>query len=137
MYGLVTERTTLRDTVEVWPRARTYGQCVTGKPYFHQLSHSSCFLILELLFLATCIDKVAGVALDAPRNVKYISPKIQKEILHILVTKLQDVICKEIGDIKFCLLVVTPQELIKRLISQPYSTPNKTQGSLFLKNKGY
>jgi hypothetical protein len=32
-----------RDTVDVRSRARTYGQYVTGKPYFHQLSHSSCF----------------------------------------------------------------------------------------------
>jgi hypothetical protein len=28
----------------------TYGQCVTRKPYFHQLSHSSCFLVIELCF---------------------------------------------------------------------------------------
>jgi hypothetical protein len=27
-----------------------YGQSVTGKPYFHQLSHSSCLLVIELCF---------------------------------------------------------------------------------------
>jgi hypothetical protein len=31
-------------------QARTYGQCVTGKPYFRQLSHSSYFLVIELCF---------------------------------------------------------------------------------------
>jgi hypothetical protein len=28
----------------------TYGQCVTGKPFFHQPSHSSYFLVIELCF---------------------------------------------------------------------------------------
>jgi hypothetical protein len=36
-------RTARRDTVDVRPLVGTYGQCVTGKPYFHQTSHSSCF----------------------------------------------------------------------------------------------
>jgi hypothetical protein len=35
--------TARRDMVDVRLRARTYGQCVIGKPYFHQSSHSSCF----------------------------------------------------------------------------------------------
>jgi hypothetical protein len=49
-YGLMTGRTTRHDTMDVQPRAWMYGQSVTGKPYFHQLSHSSRFLILELCF---------------------------------------------------------------------------------------
>jgi hypothetical protein len=40
-YGLVTKRTA---------SSRMYGQCVTGKPYFHQPSHSSGFLLIELCF---------------------------------------------------------------------------------------
>jgi hypothetical protein len=32
-----------RDTVDVQLQTQTYGQCVTGKPYFHQPSRSSCF----------------------------------------------------------------------------------------------
>ena len=43
MYNIETECTTRRDTVDVHTRARTYGQCETGKPYFHLPSHSSCF----------------------------------------------------------------------------------------------
>ena len=40
----------------LWPDVRpvmtqwTYGQSVTEKLYFHQLSHSSCFFIIELCF---------------------------------------------------------------------------------------
>jgi hypothetical protein len=43
---------------------------------------------------------------NALRNAKYTSPQIQKEILHIFATKVRDVICKEIRDAKFCILVV-------------------------------
>ena len=46
----MTGHTARHDTIDVWPRARTYGQSVTGKPYFHQPSHSSCFLVIELYF---------------------------------------------------------------------------------------
>jgi hypothetical protein len=57
-------------------------------------------------FLATYNDKVAEVVLDnVPQTAKYTSPKIQKEILHILATKVRDVFCKEIGVVKFCILV--------------------------------
>ena len=31
-------------------RARTYSQSVIGKPYFHQPSHGSYFLVIELCF---------------------------------------------------------------------------------------
>ena len=50
MYGIMTRRTTRRDTVDVQPQARMYGQSVEGKPYFRQLSHSSCFLVIESYF---------------------------------------------------------------------------------------
>jgi DNA-directed RNA polymerase subunit E'/Rpb7 len=42
---------------------------------------------------------------NAPKNPKYTSPKIQKEILHIIANKVRDVIQKEIGDAKFCILI--------------------------------
>jgi hypothetical protein len=34
MYGLMTKRMTRFDTVDVQPRAQTYGQCVTGNFIF-------------------------------------------------------------------------------------------------------
>jgi hypothetical protein len=62
---------------------------------------------IELIkFLATYNDKIAGVALiNAVRNAKYASPQIQKEFSHSFETKEQDVIRKEIRDVKFCILV--------------------------------
>jgi hypothetical protein len=46
----MTGRTAYHDTVDVRPQSRTYGQCVIGKQYFHQPSHSSSFLVIELCF---------------------------------------------------------------------------------------
>jgi hypothetical protein len=42
---------TCRDKVDIRPRARTYDQCVTEKPYFHQPSHTSCFPYLKDVLL--------------------------------------------------------------------------------------
>jgi hypothetical protein len=41
----------------------------------------------------------------APKNSKYTSPTIQKEILHILANKVRKKICEEVRDAKFCILV--------------------------------
>ena len=43
MYGIKIGRMARLDMVDVRTRARTYGQCETGKPYFHLPSHSFCF----------------------------------------------------------------------------------------------
>jgi hypothetical protein len=42
-YGLETERTLRSITVDIQPRARTYGPECDRELYFHQQSHSSCF----------------------------------------------------------------------------------------------
>jgi hypothetical protein len=62
---------------------------------------------IELIkFLASYNDNVDEVILEnALQNTKYTSPKIQKEILHIIVSKVRDAIRKEIGDVKFCILI--------------------------------
>ncbi|KAL4599349.1 hypothetical protein ACB092_11G120400 [Castanea dentata] len=62
---------------------------------------------IELIkFTSTFNDKVASVVLkNAPRNAKYTSPTIQKEILHILASNVRNAIREEIGDAKFCILV--------------------------------
>ena len=41
----------------------------------------------------------------APKNTKYTSPTIQKEILHILTNKVRKKIYEEVRDAKFCILV--------------------------------
>jgi hypothetical protein len=43
--------TTRRDTVDVWPRAQTHSQCVTGKPYFHQPSNCSYFPYFKVVLV--------------------------------------------------------------------------------------
>ena len=62
---------------------------------------------IELIkFTSTVYDKVASVVLEnAPRNAKYTSPTIQKEILHILASNVRNAIREEIVDAKFCILV--------------------------------
>ncbi|XP_026384813.1 zinc finger MYM-type protein 1-like [Papaver somniferum] len=56
-------------------------------------------------------DKIAEVVLgNAPGNAMYTSPKIRKEILHILANKVKDTIRAEIGDAKFCILVDEAQD---------------------------
>ncbi|XP_062166924.1 uncharacterized protein LOC133873208 [Alnus glutinosa] len=71
---------------------------------------------IELIkLLATFNDKVDGVVLtNAPRNAKYTSLKIQKEIFHIFATKVRDVIRKEIEDAKFCILIDEARDESKR-----------------------
>ncbi|KAG7951501.1 hypothetical protein I3843_12G009700 [Carya illinoinensis] len=71
---------------------------------------------IELIkLLASYNDQVNGVVMEnAPQNAKYTSPKIQKEILHIFANKVRNVICEEIGDTKFCILVDEARDESKR-----------------------
>ena len=50
--------------------------------------------------------KIAEVIFDkAPKYASYISPNIQKEILHVFSMKVKKAIREKIGDAKFCLIV--------------------------------
>ncbi|XP_075655637.1 uncharacterized protein LOC142625795 [Castanea sativa] len=71
---------------------------------------------IELIkFTSTFNDKIASVVLkNAPRNAKYTSPTIQKEILHILASNVRNAIREEIGDAKFCILIDEAQDKSKR-----------------------
>lgn len=56
--------------------------------------------------LARYNDELAKVLLEnAPYNSKYTSHRIQKEILHIMSSKVRSYIQEEIGDSKFCIIV--------------------------------
>ena len=62
--------------------------------------------IESIKFTSTFNNKVASVVLEnTPRNTKFSSPTIQKEILHILASNVRNAIREEIGDAKFCILV--------------------------------
>ena len=64
---------------------------------------------------STFNENVAIVVLEnSPRNAKYTSPTIQKEILHILASKVRNAIHEEIGDAKFCILFDEARDESKR-----------------------
>ena len=66
-------------------------------------------------FTSTFNNKVASVVLEnAPRNAKYTSPTIQKEILHILASNVRNDIREEVGDAKFCILIDEARDESKR-----------------------
>ncbi|XP_016195592.1 zinc finger MYM-type protein 1-like [Arachis ipaensis] len=75
----------------------------------HDKSQSSCNRgnFLEMLkFLGSYNERVKkNVLKNAPKNVEYTSNDVQKEILHILATKVRNSIREEIGDAKFCIIV--------------------------------
>ncbi|CAN0891639.1 Zinc finger MYM-type protein 1 [Linum grandiflorum] len=55
---------------------------------------------------ASCNKEVASVILEnAPKNAKYTSPDIQKEIVHVLAKMVRRQIFEEIGDSKFSIIV--------------------------------
>ena len=64
---------------------------------------------------STFNENVAIVVLEnSPRNAKYTSPTIQKEILHILASKVRNAIHEEIGHAKFCILFDEARDESKR-----------------------
>ncbi|KAM1664056.1 hypothetical protein ACFXTN_039634 [Malus domestica] len=60
-------------------------------------------------------DKVAAVVLEnAPKNAKYSSPMIQKEVLNILANIVRRKIREEVGDGVFCILVDEAHDIAHR-----------------------
>ncbi|XP_073119602.1 uncharacterized protein [Henckelia pumila] len=77
-------------------------------------SNRGNFLELVKAFakMSTEIDKV--VLENAPKNAQYIAPEIQKEILHIMANRVRLMICEEVGDKCFCILVDEARDISKR-----------------------
>ena len=63
--------------------------------------------LIEMISLMANLNvEINDIVLEkASGNAKYTSPMIQKDILHILATKVREKICEEIGNAKFCILV--------------------------------
>nr|XP_023884511.1 zinc finger MYM-type protein 1-like [Quercus suber] len=72
--------------------------------YLHQLAKLA-FIASTSTQALTSIPQARVVLENAPWNAKYTSPTIQKEILHILASKVRNAIREEIRDAKFCILV--------------------------------
>ncbi|KAK9713820.1 hypothetical protein RND81_06G053300 [Saponaria officinalis] len=64
--------------------------------------------------IASFSKDIESVVLNAPKNASYTSPQIQKEILSIFASKIREVIRKEIGDQKFCIIVDETKDISKR-----------------------
>ena len=50
-------------------------------------------------------NNIVKIMEKAPKNATYTSPQIQKEIPHVISTKVKKAIREEISDAKFCILV--------------------------------
>ncbi|XP_057758218.1 uncharacterized protein LOC130978124 [Arachis stenosperma] len=70
---------------------------------------------IELIkLLASCNQNVNNVLENAPENAQYISPGVQKDILHIFARKVRAIIREEIGDSKFCIIIDEARDESKR-----------------------
>ncbi|XP_016164191.1 zinc finger MYM-type protein 1-like [Arachis ipaensis] len=70
---------------------------------------------IELIkLLASCNQNVNNVLENAPGNAQYISPGVQKDILHIFARKVRAIIREEIGDSKFCIIIDEARDESKR-----------------------
>jgi hypothetical protein len=120
----IVEKQTLQEIMNNWLRLKTsidsvqllaFQACAfRGHDESSGSKNQGNFLELVKL-LASYNDNVARIVLEnAPKNAKYTSPKIQKEILHIIANKVRDAIRKEIGDAKFCILIDEARNELKR-----------------------
>ncbi|XP_059630083.1 uncharacterized protein LOC132273067 [Cornus florida] len=93
----------------------TYQACAfRGHDESLQSSNRGNFIEMVKAF-ASYNDDVARIVLEnAPKNAKYTSPQIQKEILHIVSRKVRSKIREDIGDAKFCILVDEAHDESKR-----------------------
>ncbi|KAL4616345.1 hypothetical protein ACB092_07G192800 [Castanea dentata] len=62
-------------------------------------------LALQAIAFRGYNNNVVKIMAKAPKNATYTSPQIQKEILHVISTRVKKAIREEIGDAKFCILV--------------------------------
>ncbi|XP_025632189.1 uncharacterized protein [Arachis hypogaea] len=85
--------------------------------------HSDETIANNRLRLKTSIDAIRWLAFqnvnnvvleNAPGNAQYISPGVQKDILHIFARKVRATIREEIGDSKFCIIIDEARDESKR-----------------------
>ncbi|GJY83678.1 zinc finger MYM-type protein 1-like protein [Tanacetum coccineum] len=98
---------------------------------------------LELVKLLALYNKdVARVLENAPKNAKYTSPDIQKELLQMFAMKVQEAIRDEIRTAKFCLIVDEYQDeskkeqmaIVVRFVDQNGYNVQDIRGSLTKRN---
>ncbi|XP_075521536.1 uncharacterized protein LOC142554745 [Primulina tabacum] len=77
-------------------------------------SNRGNFLELVKAFAKMNIEIDEVVLENAPKNAQYISPQIQKEILHIMANRVRQMVREEVGDKYFCILVDEARDISKR-----------------------
>ena len=112
---MLIEKQTSKELENNWLRLKTSIECTrclafqacAFRGHDESLDSKNRGNFIELIkFTSTFNDKVASVVLEnAPRNAKYTSPTIQKEILHILASNVRNAVHEEIEDAKFCILI--------------------------------
>ncbi|KAL9663392.1 hypothetical protein QQ045_018778 [Rhodiola kirilowii] len=102
--AILDNRLQLKTSIEV-ARWLSYQSCAfRGNDESNSSSNRGNFIEL-LKYSASLNSDVAKVLDNAPRNASYTSPKIQKQILQVLVIKVKKFIREEIGCAKFCIIV--------------------------------
>ena len=98
-------RLRLRATIEA-VRYLTLQACALRGHDESSTSRNKGNLIEMIKFFGRLSVDISNVVLEnAPKNGMYTSPKVQKDILHILASKVRNKIRDEMGDSKFCILV--------------------------------
>ncbi|XP_075521140.1 uncharacterized protein LOC142554348 [Primulina tabacum] len=77
-------------------------------------SNRGNFLELVKAFAKMNIEIDEVVLENDPKNAQYIAPEIQKEILHIMVNRVRQMVREEVGDKYFCILVDEARDISKR-----------------------
>ncbi|GMI80090.1 hypothetical protein like AT1G19260 [Hibiscus trionum] len=106
-------RLQLKVSIEVVKWLTFQGCALRGRDETEDSTNRGNFLEL-VSFLASYNDEVATVLKNAPKNSKYVSPKIQKEILCLFRSRIQKHIREEIGEQKFCVIVDEARDESKR-----------------------
>ena len=107
-------RLRVKTSIDVVRWLASQGCAFRGHDETSDSSNRGNFLELVSL-LASYNEKVSSIVMEnAPKNAKYTSHMIQKEILHILANKVRQKIRHDIGDSKFCIIIDEARDESKR-----------------------
>ncbi|XP_059448307.1 uncharacterized protein LOC132179584 [Corylus avellana] len=111
---ILNNRLCVKTSIDV-ARWLTFQGCALGG-HDETLNSKNRGNFLEMIqILASYNEKVASIVLEnAPQSAKYTSHTIQKEILHVIASKVRNKIHEDIGDSKFCIIVDEARDESKR-----------------------
>ena len=95
----------LKDAIEGVRLLANQGQAFRGHDEFESYLNAGNFKQVRKSYERMASDNDRVILQNAPVNVKYISPSIQKQLLNILGNRVRQMIREEVGDAKFCILI--------------------------------